>query len=246
VKTLQKHLCRCLASFAAVLILAGSAFATTFSATDSLGRSAEAIFSTSGTNLVVQLTNTANVDITQSAFVLTALFFDGANNLNPVSALLAPNSIVFGGPNNSVTNLGGEWAYVSGLNGAPHSASAGISSSGLGIFGGANFHGNNLQNPVALDGVQYGITTAGDNPSTGNGGMQGQALIKNSVIFTLSGLAADFDLNDICNVSFQYGTGLTEPNITPPTPPAVPEPGTMVLWSAGAFLLAIYGKRRRA
>lgn len=249
--TVMKHLRRLFAGIAAVAVLTGTAFATTFTATDTFGRSAEAIFSVSGTNLQVTLTNTSQADVLDPTFVLTALFFSGANGLTPVSALLPTGTIVYNGPSNG-GNVGGEWAYQSGFTTAPHGATAGISSSGLSpssLFGSPNFGTLNLQGPPALDGLQYGITSAGDIFSTpqNNGDLTKNALIKNSVVFTLGNLAADFDINSISNVSFQYGTSSNDPNITPPQGPTpVPEPGTLLLLGIGGFGLAVWGKRRKS
>ncbi|WP_183353504.1 XDD4 family exosortase-dependent surface protein [Geomonas silvestris] len=246
----MKHLRSLFAGIAAVAVMTGTAFATTFTATDTFGRSAEAIFSVSGTNLQVTLANTSNADVMDPTFVLTALFFSGANGLTPISALLPTGTVVFNGPSNG-GNVGGEWAYGSGFTTAPHGATAGISSSGLspsGLFGQPNFNGPNLGGPKSLDGLQYGITSAGDVFSTpGVGDLANNALIKNSVVFTLGGLAANFDINSISNVSFQYGTDIANANITPPQGPTpVPEPGTLLLLGIGGFGLAIWGKRRKS
>jgi len=140
------------------------------------------------------------------------------------------------------------------LTGAPGSAGFGLSSAGLGLFSPSdNFPGSNLQGPASVDGLQYGITSAGDDAATGNAAVTGgNALIQNSVILTLTGLPADFDINSIHNVTFQYGTALTGTQIgvagyagyAP-----VPEPTTMI---AGALLLLPFGAstlrflRRRA
>jgi len=222
-------------------LFATNAMATLFTATNGSNLSASANFVASGSTLTVTLTNTSSSDVLVPADILTALFFSGANGLTPVSAMLAGGSTVFFGPTNG-GDVGGEWAYGSGLSGAPLGASAGLSSSGLGIFGGANFGLANLQGPAGVDGLQYGITSAGDDTTTGNTAVTGQfGLILNSVVFTLTG-ATGLDTDSISDVSFQYGTALTEPNI-PHNP--VPEPGTMVLLGAGFLGLAIYGKRRQ-
>jgi hypothetical protein len=63
--------------------------------------------------------------------------------------------------------VGGEWAYKAGIHG-PHGQDYGISSTGLDIFGSSGrFPGPNLQGPNAVDGLQFGITSAGDDPASG-------------------------------------------------------------------------------
>jgi hypothetical protein len=183
--------------------------------------------------LTVLLQNTSTVDVTAPNQVLSALFWDPSANLTPVSALLPTGTTVLYGPNGG-GNVGGEWAFKSGLSGAPSSAGLGISSSGLsGLFCDANFNGPNLGGPVALDGIQYGITSAGDNSAIANGGLAKNAIIKDAVLFTLKINSGTYDLSSIHNVTFQYGTSLSEPQVT-----AVPEPTTMI---AGALLLLPFG-----
>jgi hypothetical protein len=201
--------------------------ASSINPNSSLPISAAADFSTSGSNLVIQLTNTSAADALVPTDILTGLFFNlpGNPTLTPVSALVAPGSTVVGFTS-SPTNVGGEWAYNGSIAGG-NPAQQGTSSSGLTIFGNGNFNGTNLQGPNSVDGVQFGITSAGDNPLTGNGGLSGNGLIKNSVVLTLSGLPAGFNPSGISNVSFQYGTDLAEPRIpgssTPvPTPALLP------------------------
>jgi hypothetical protein len=74
--------------------------------------------------------------------------------------------------------------------------------------------------------------------ATGNAAVTGSIpLIQNAVVFTLSGLPEGFDPTaSIQNISFQYGTALTDPNL--PTP--APTSGVIAL--GGALLLA---RRRR-
>ncbi len=197
---------------------------------------ASAKFEQVGPNIVVTLTNTSPSDVLVPVDVLTGVFFDidGVALLVPTSALLG-TSVVFFGPDGG-GNVGGEWAYASGLAG-PNGATEGISSAGLGLFGGSNFGGANLQGPAAVNGLQYGITSAGDNTATGNAPVTGgNALIKNQVVFTLAGTG----LTSVSNVSFQYGTALDEPNVfcRPPVPPTELVGGELLSIDNTVLLLA--------
>lgn len=200
-------------------------------------------FDTSGTDLIITLSNTSTADVTVQNQILTAVFFDVAGpllTLNPGagSAVLAPGSSVLFGSTDPGNVVGGEWAYMAGISGsAPYSANYGISSAGFGIFGSANFPGSNLQGPNSVDGIQYAITSAGDNPATGQSAVTGNnALIQNSVVFTLPGLPIDFDPSTmIPNVVFQYGTSLSDTSIQ------VPAPGAMAL----LLVSALCGRLRR-
>lgn len=216
---------------------------------------ARAEFTVSGNTLTVVLTNTSTADVSVPADLLTAVFFDIAGyppaTFSPVSALLSGGSAVYFGPDGS-GNVGGEWAFGSGFSGAPDDATLGISSAGFGLFGSANFNGPNLAGPNAVNGPNYGLLSAGDNTTTGNAMVTGAVpLIKNQVTFTLTG-SVPFSENDISNVSFQYGTSLSEPNIpSDGNPPHVPEPSTMLLLglalsgtSGIGFLRGRRGRRR--
>lgn len=158
--------------------------------------------------------------------------------------MLGSGGAIFFGGTDPGGVVGGEWAYKAGLSGLPRGATQGISSSGLDIFGpGDLFPGNNLQGPNSPNGLQYGITSAGDISTLGNTPVTGaNALIHNSVVFTLSGLPEGFNPSDsgaITNVSFQYGTSLSEPNIP------VPEPVSLILLGSGLIGIAVLRRRVR-
>jgi MYXO-CTERM domain-containing protein len=210
------------------------------------GLSARAEFSLSGGDLVVTLTNTGTGDVLLPVDVLTAILFDVSGSsvsLTRTSAVLGPGSSVFydseGQPAGGV--VGGEWAYQSGLSGAPGGRSYGISSSGLGLFGpGDRFPGPDLAPPTNPDGLQYGILSASDDTSTGNSGiLNSDGLIKNAVVFTLGGAGTDFDLHRITNVFFLYGTAIGEGGYEGHE---VPAPGAFALLGLGGLLCM---RRRR-
>ena len=176
--------------------------------------SAEVTFDVEPTygRLVVTLTNTSNDDVVLPSEVLTAVFFNVRNEpvLSPYNARLEPGSVVLRGPD-GYGNIGGEWAYRASIAG-PLAARRGISAANYGtLFGGANFRGPNLDGTSLgnVDDVNYGVTSAGDNPNTD----VGQPLIRNSVVFQA---APQFSINpatDISGVSFQYGSTLTDSNL---------------------------------
>jgi len=198
-----------------------------------------------GSQLQVVLSNTSTGDVLVPTDVLTAVFFNITGN-----PLLTRNSAISGGPtylgstNVSAggTVVGGEWAYRNGL--SQYLANSGVSSSGLGIFGpGDRFPGANLSGPTTPNGLEYGLASAGDNLATGNpGGVLDEELTRSSVSFLLT-TPSPFDLSAISNVTFQYGSALSEGHVSGTRPASVPEPGTLGL--AGLALLATAGIRRR-
>jgi len=233
-----------LAASASTVILDGAPL--TYTGTNGSNLAAEAVFTlttstinTNINNLTVVLTNTSTSDVTAPAEVLTALFFNSVPSpLTPVSAVVTAGSTVFFGGTDPDGVVGGEWAYRAGY---------GTSSAGFSIFGpGDRFPGTNLQGPDSPDGIQYGLTSAGDNPLTGNQKVTGsQALIHNSVTFTLSTAANQIDFS---GVRFQYGTALTDPSVTgtPSGGGVIPVPPSVWLLASGLVGLGLLGWRRRS
>jgi hypothetical protein len=164
---------------AAVLALVGLASSAradiVFTGTNGSNLSASVTFAIDGNNLVITLTNTSLSDVMTSSQVLTAVFFSTPGSLTPVSANVAAGSDVNNptdAGDDEFPSVGGEWAYKSGLN--IGGSSSGISSSGLDdLFGSgdAYFGDVDLDPPQSPNGISYGITSAGDDPTTANGGL---------------------------------------------------------------------------
>jgi hypothetical protein len=214
---------------------------------------ASVTFEDSGGNLIVTLTNTSTADVLVPTDILTAVFFESTDtSLTPASAVLNAGSTVIYDPDGQPVGgvVGGEWAEK---NTTVFGGTNGISSTGLGIFGPSNrFPGPDLQSPASPDGMQYGIVSAGDNPATGNGGVMGSGgLIKNSVVFTLSGWTGGDAATAIKDVTFFYGTSLGEgPNFPgvpggPGPSEVIPEPTTLTLFGTGLALSALRARRNR-
>lgn len=196
-------------------LVSGSAFANllfTAGGTNSLtgnNEAASANFSLTGTTLTLVLTNTgATPTKYQNGDVLTGIFFDGNfTGATPGTASLTNGSSFVNGSDGSASSgsPGPNWAFATGLAGAPDNLQSGISAAGLNLFGSGNFNNcsatSSCQN---LDGVPYGIVTSGF-----NGGLNFSPLEKDSMTFTID-VGSAFSLNSIDTVVFQYGTALTD------------------------------------
>ena len=232
--------------------------------------SAQAIFDITGNTLTITLINNAPSNSGQDVpgSTLSGLFWDFTGNplLTPVSATVASGSIVSAACSPAscvgVTNVGGEFGYQ--VTSFPGGADRGISSSGYvatGLPGNiGNFNngsaGTNLDNPNSLNGINFGIISAaaGFNP---NGGLVNDPLIQDRAVFVLTGVNG-LTYADVSDVSFQYGTSLTELRITgnctagclpPPGPELIPqivqvsEPALPLIFATG--VLAWAATRRR-
>jgi hypothetical protein len=217
--------------------------------------SAMAVFQVSGTTLTVTLSNVSGDDTRAPSDLLTGLFFSLMDTLGSTVALTSGTAVLPAGSdvwNNGVVEavqpagdvVGGEWAYASGLLSDPDNITGwdqGISSAGLGLFGGPTFAGANLQDPAAVNGLNYGILSAGDNAATNQGVMTTDDLVKDSTRFTLT-FAAGTSLNlaqvGAIDAAFQYGTSQTEPRL--------PLPSTTALLAIGLLGLLPLRRRKRA
>jgi hypothetical protein len=217
---------------------------------NSLG--ALATFDNRGTNLIVTLTNTSSADVLFPQDVLTTVFFNlsGDPILGRVSALIAPGSReIHGLPVPTGGIVGGEWRYDPNVNIASL-PTVNQSLSALGVYHPRfNFPGPLLR---PGGGVDWGLVGPGDNPATGSTQITYRTgLIRNSVVFTLSGLPIDFNpATDVSNIFFQYGDYQTNfrmagtPN-SPPNSQNVPEPSTIAgLLTISLAVLRFCGKSK--
>lgn len=210
----------------AIAVFSSCAFAdVTFTGSSGL-LSASVTFVVSNTTLKVSLVNTSVGDPVGPADILSAVLWDMTGNpeLGKVSANSCPNCTIKYAPQQTTSygasggDVGGEWGYLAGDLGGGVTQHEGLSSMGAGNFGvGTRFNTTNLQDPDALDGIEYGIAPITDTTANDNGGLKGsspQYLVVNQVDFVLS-LPVGYS-GTISNVRFQYGTAFDEPHFSAP------------------------------
>ena len=222
--------------------------------------SATADFAIVGNTLTITLKNTSVANTLESpGSTLSGLAFQLGNGdsivLTPASAT-SPNAIEHSGSCNSNpctgtnVNVAGEWGYQTEFTASSTQHLYGIGSSGYittGIAGNpGNFNngaaGTDLQSPVSLDGIEFGIVSASHGAE--NGGLITQALINDNVVLSLTGVA-NVSESQIGNVFFLYGTSPTDLTSIGgvPLPAPAPEPGSLAL--VGLALSGFAWARRR-
>lgn len=249
-----------------LLLSAPEASATATFAGSGSGLAASASFTITGTTLTILLTNTdAASSGMSSAQVLTGLYFNvGTTTFTPVSASVHTGSIAQASQCNpgpcgaSTVDVGGEWSYY-GNNGADIESSISgvqkhvISSSGYidGAASTGNFNGVDLDGPAALNGSNFGIVPLGFVDNSGNGGLDGDPLIKGAVTFVLE-IPTGLTEAMISSVKFAYGTADSDTRFYGSTTTtggstsgSVPEPQLLVLFGAGLAVAAYRLRRRR-
>ena len=197
--------------------------------------SASASFTIEGNQLRILLTNTdaatGSDKPTSPGAVLSGLYFNlGTSTFTPLSASVytgAPNGVIQPGSIiqtskcdvqscSGETNIGGEWSYAQGGASWLPGTTQGIASAGYlnDSTSSGNFNGPNLQNPDALNGIEFGLVPNGWAAWSGNGGLDGNALIEGTVEFVLEIPEGVQVLEtDIGKVYFMYGTSPSETSI---------------------------------
>ena len=208
--------------------------------------SATARFQTSGTQLIVTLTNTGSASV-DPASVLTNLLFNcsGCGTLTGVSAITSGPTFQNGVQiSPSGTAVGGEWALVTSGGGSFQIASSGANGAGSSdpLFP----PGTDLDPPLNPNGLNYGI--ANTISASANSGVTGVPITLHDVVFTLT-CSVNCTNATFSNVLFQYGTnGATEPSFGGTDSGGqnlVPEPTSLLLFGSGLAMTAYRARRKK-
>jgi hypothetical protein len=201
---------------------------------------ASATFVISNLDLVVTLSNLGTSNTNSPGDIVTGVFFDVAGNpaLTPVSATVGPDSKVIGHHQPIINgDVGEEWAYNGDLVDAPAGDVYGISSTKLksSFFKKSElfpFPDGKIRGTSPLSGAQFGITSLNDVLNDELGGLKNKPLIQNTVVFVFSlpSNLSSLTVEDISDVTFQYGTSIKKGlDITGEMVAQVPEPSTVTL-----------------
>jgi hypothetical protein len=227
--------------------------------------SAKVVFSLSGTTLTVTLSNTSPqtfdhdngpTNVLQPTNVLSGVLFDISGNptLTPGNAKLASGSKMVNTGSTADTSASG-WGF-----GNPSGGSFNGQAYGIEAFGGivtvpgnyANFANSNTSpnSKQKLDGIDYGIVGSGYVAGTGNGQLPTTPFEQTAEVFTFTVPSSFTSVNQISNVSFQYGTSNGEASFTGGTTPDIvvaPAPSSAVLLGVGGlgFVFVLARSRRR-
>jgi hypothetical protein len=199
---------------------------------------ATVVFTHSGNDFHVVLTNLSQSPTNDNSQVLTAVFWKGGSSLyGKTGAAPSSGSVVV--TDNNTTYTGSQtaaqhWGYT---NAGPSGYTQGLGASGLNWFGPSTAFQSGGTTPV-IGGADWGLIQG--NPS-GIGGNQ-SPFVRNSMTFDLNTL----DITKITGVDIQWGTSTSEFHGTSNTPQGVtPEGGSLAMLCCGLIPIAGLGLRSR-
>ena len=241
---------------------AGCANLTCSSLTGNIN-SASVQFSISGTTLTILLSNTS-VDpasgkakpgdgltglsfkvggmtlVAKTAFTQFGIFKPGACSTGTCTTVTGADISL------AVQDIDGEWGFSTAY---PAAGSYGLSSAGY-LPGGSAFGAPNLDNPVALNGINFAIVSPNWSAGEMNSGLGSRPHVIGTALFTLKGGGAGFTEASISDVRFWYGTapnggGICGAGQVNTCGGQVPEPSSMWLMLIGLLGLGAFASTRK-